>query len=328
MQLFGEFSKEMSDAKKVLITGGFGFMGAHLAVALTKGGFGVTLFDNSEWRTSSAFAIGLEKNPLVDRVFGSVMKAADLDLLKDDFDYIIYAAGVLGIKKVAEQQILTMDVNITGTRQILDVATRQKSLKRFVQFSTSEVYGQFASSPDEDQPFLIPAHGRRWCYATSKVAGEYLVSAFSAERKLSAVVVRPFNVYGAYRYGSNALTTFVKNALAGEKLTISGTGQQTRSWCHISDYVQGVLACLQADGVCGEAFNIGNDKNNITMFNLAQLICRIVDSQSAIFVDGVESEDVQFRQPNIDKARKLLNYEPKVELSAGIEDLVRWLKSV
>jgi nucleoside-diphosphate-sugar epimerase len=317
----------MSNKEKVLITGGFGFMAAHLALALTKGNFKVTLFDNSEWRTSSAFAIGLEKNNEVDRVLGSVLKPNDIDLLKDDFDYIIHAAGVLGIKKVAEQQILTMDVNISGTRHILDLASRQKALKRFVQFSTSEVYGQFASSPDEDQPFLIPGHGRRWCYATSKVAGEYLVNAFAAERNLSTVVVRPFNVYGAYRYGSNALTALAKNALAGEKLTISGTGQQTRSWCHISDYVQGVLSCLQAEGINGEAFNIGNDKNNISMFDLALLLCQIVESKSEIFVDGLDNEDVQFRKPNIDKARRLLHYEPQVDLRAGIEDLVKWLKT-
>ena len=302
-------------------------MAAHLAVALTKSNFQVTLFDNSEWRTSSAFAIGLETNTLVDRIFGSVMQPDDLDLLTNDFDYIIHAAGVLGIKKVAEQQILTMDVNISGTRHVLDVAARQKSLKRFVQFSTSEVYGQFASSPDEEQPFLIPGHGRRWCYATSKVAGEYFVNAFAAERDLSAVIVRPFNVYGSYRYGSNALTALVKNALAGEKLTISGTGQQTRSWCHISDYVQGVLGCLQAEGISGEAFNIGNDKNNISMFDLAHLICKIVQSPSEVFVDGIDREDVQFRKPNIDKARRLLAYEPQVDLADGIQDLVKWLKS-
>jgi nucleoside-diphosphate-sugar epimerase len=294
---------------------------------LAQRNFKVTLFDNSEWLISSAYAIGLESNEAVECVFGSVLNPSDLDVLKDDFDYIIHAAGVLGIKKVAERQILTMDVNISGTRHVLDVASRQKSLKRFIQFSTSEVYGQFASSPEENQPFLIPGHGRRWCYATSKVAGEYFVNAFAAERNISTVIVRPFNVYGSYRYGSNALTALAKNALAGEKLIISGNGQQTRSWCHISDYVQGVLACLQTEGISGEAFNIGNDTNNISMSDLAQLICKIVDSSSEIIIDGIDSEDVQFRKPNIDKARQLLGYDPKIDLSTGIEDLVKWLKS-
>jgi nucleoside-diphosphate-sugar epimerase len=240
--MFNGVYKSVAKTKKVLITGGFGFMAAHLADALVRNGCRVTLFDISEWSTSSAFALGLAENALVEPVHGSVTRADDFNLLADDFDYIVHAAGVLGIKKVAEQQILTMDVNILGTRYVLDFASRQKGLKRFIQVSTSEIYGQFASSPDEDQPSIIPARGHRWCYATSKTAGEFLVKAFIAERQLPAVIVRPFNVYGAYRFGSNALTTLVKNAITGSTLTISGNGEQTRSWCHIRDYVQGVPA--------------------------------------------------------------------------------------
>jgi nucleoside-diphosphate-sugar epimerase len=316
----------VAQSKKVLITGGFGFVAAHLAHVLVKNGFEVTLFDNSDWSNSSAFALGLEEQALVKRVLGSVTQPRDLELLSNDFSYIVHAAGVLGIKRVAEQQLLTMDVNILGTRHVLDLAYRQTALRRFIQFSTSETYGQFASSPDEDQPSVIPARGHRWCYATSKVAGEYLVKAFIAERGLPAVIVRPFNVYGPYRYGSNALTTLVQNAIAGTRLTISGSGEQTRSWCHIQDFVRGVLATLQIDGISGEVFNIGNDKNNISMLKLAQLICEMIGSPSEIYVDNIESDDVHFRQPNIDKARKLLNYEPEIDLPAGINDLFKWLR--
>jgi nucleoside-diphosphate-sugar epimerase len=316
----------MADEKKILITGGFGFVGAHLAHALVKNDFAVTLFDNSEWNSSSAFALGLAENALVKRVFGSVTQPHDLDLLSHDFSHIVHAAGVLGIKRVAEQQILTMDVNILGTRHVLDLADRQTQLIRFIQFSTSETYGQIASSPDEDQPSIIPARGHRWCYATSKVAGEYLVKAFIAERDLPAVIVRPFNVYGPYRYGSNALTTLVKNAIAGTRLTISGSGEQTRSWCHIRDFVRAVVATLQTDGISGEVFNIGNDKNNISMLKLAQTICEMTGSPSEIYVDNLESDDVHFRQPNISKARKLLNYEPEIDLPTGINELIKWLR--
>jgi nucleoside-diphosphate-sugar epimerase len=316
----------LANTKNVLITGGFGFIGAHLTALLLQNGFCVTLFDSCEWKSSSAAALRLDTNPLVKRVQGSIMQPNDLESLGSDFHYIVHAAGVLGIKKVAEQQILTMDVNILGTRNVLEVACRQTELKRYIQFSTSETYGQFATSLDEDQPSVIPAQGKRWCYATSKVAGEYLVKAFASERQLPSVIVRPFNVYGPYRYGSNALTTFVKNAIAGEKLIVSGTGQQTRSWCYVGDFVQGVLASLQKDGICGQTFNLGNDKNNISMLDMAKLICEIVGSTSEIEVDGLEIDDVLARKPNIDKARKLLNYEPKIDLRAGIDDVIKWLR--
>jgi nucleoside-diphosphate-sugar epimerase len=311
----------------VLVTGGFGFIGAHLANLLVHRGFYVTLFDNCAWENSSADALRLDENEYSTCVQGSIMQPIDLEKLGKEFDYIIHAAGVLGVNKVAEQQILTMDVNILGTRNVLDFSYRQKELKRFIQFSTSEIYGQFATSLDENQPAVIPAQGKRWCYAASKVAGEYLLKAFVSERQLPGVIVRPFNVYGPYRYGSNALTTFAKKAIAGEKISVSGTGQQTRSWCNVQDFVQGVFACLQTDGIIGQAFNIGNDKNNISMLELAKLVCEIAGSKSEIEIDGLEIDDVLAREPNINKARKLLNYEPVVELDIGIEEVIKWLRS-
>jgi nucleoside-diphosphate-sugar epimerase len=314
-------------AKNVLITGGLGFIGAHLANLLLINGSRVTLFDNCEWSNSSAAALKLDEYKLMSHVQGSIMQPGDFRVLGSGFDYIVHAAGVLGITKVAEQQILTMDVNIIGTRNVLDFSIQQKNLQRYIQFSTSEIYGQFATSLDEDQPAVIPAQGKRWCYAASKVAGEYLVKAFASERQLPAVIVRPFNVYGPYRYGSNALTSFVQHAIAGRKLTVSGTGRQTRSWCYVQDFVNGVFACLNQEGILGQSFNIGNDQNNISMLELAHLVCEIVGSSSEIQVDEIEIDDVLTRKPNIDKARRLLSYEPTVELRTGIEAVVKWLKS-
>lgn len=315
----------MRQDKNVLITGGYGFIGAHLGQLLLQRGFEVTLLDNTDWDKSAARAMGLQAGAGLRIAAGSIMDISDLRRLGTGFSHIVHAAGILGIKRVVEESLLTMDVNVLGTRNALEFAAEQKDLQRFVQFSTSEIYGQMAVSPAENEPSVIPTNGDRWCYATSKLAGEYFARAFLRERGIQAVIVRPFNVYGPYRFGSNAFGALIKNAIRNETILLSGDGSQTRSWCHIKDFAEGVCACLLTDGIAGEAFNIGNDRNNISMTNLAKLICDILGSRSAIETDNAFGEDVEFRQPNIDKARRLLRYEPRVELESGIRDVGSWL---
>ena len=316
----------MPTSDSILITGGFGFLGAHFASILLEQGFRVTLFDNADWSLSTACAMQLESKPGLKHVCGSVLSEADLKSLGTDFSYIAHAAGILGIKRVTEIPLQTMDVNILGTRNVLELASKQKELKRFLFFSTSEIYGQFASEPLENSTSKIPTQGARWCYATSKLAGEYFVRGFALEQNMPFVIVRPFNIYGPYRQGSNAMTELVRSAVRGEPITISGNGQQTRSWCHINDFVKGLLACLIEKEANREAFNIGNDKTYISILDLANLICEIVSSTSQISVSGSTEADVEKRLANINKARQLLKYDPQIDLDTGIRDVVAWLR--
>jgi nucleoside-diphosphate-sugar epimerase len=312
--------------KRILITGGFGFIGAHLGAALAKRDFHVVLFDNAvDIRKDVSLAVGLDKFPNVQRIPGSIMDINQLQALGEDFTYIIHAAGILGIKRVVEEPLLTMDVNIIGSRNVLEFGSTQQNLERFIQFSTSEVYGQNTDAMDEGGSSVIPLDGERWCYATSKLACEYFARSFISKTHLPGVIVRPFNVYGPYRYGSNAFTTLIQRALTGQVLKLSGNGQQTRSWCHINDFITGIQACLFAENIIGESFNLGNDQNNVSMLELSKFICNVLGSSSNIETDGVAGEDVEFRKPNIEKAKRLLAYLPCISLEEGIRDVAVWL---
>jgi nucleoside-diphosphate-sugar epimerase len=313
--------------KKTLITGGGGFIGSFLTKLLSQKKHEIVLIDACPPMSSSAYEMGLLSLPNVKYLQVDILDKEKIESLSLDFNYIIHAAGILGIKKVCEQPLLTADVNVFGTRNILELARRQKSLKRFVLFSTSEVYGQNAENVSEDSPSIIPNIGMRWVYASSKQFSEYLLKAFIQEYDVPGVIVRPFNVYGPFRKGSNAFTTLITRALENQEIYISGDGTQTRCWCYIEDFIQGVIQCLDVENIIGEAFNIGNPFESISMVDLAAKMCSLVGSQSSITILGDNVEDVRERRPDILKAQKILKYDPKVSLGEGIHHVAAWIKS-
>lgn len=312
--------------KKILITGGLGFIGSFLIKKLLLQNNTIVVLDSCNPATSSANEMGLLDS--ITTVQGSILDDSVLDALDDDFDYIVHAAGILGIKTVVEKPVLTADVNVFGTRKILDLAKRQKNLQRFILFSTSEVYGQFCSNISEDSPSVISNIGMRWVYASSKQFSEYLLKAYIQEYGIPGVIVRPFNVYGPFRQGSNAMTTLVRQALQGDTIKLSGDGKQSRAWCYIDDFVDGLIGCLVTDGIIGEAFNLGNNQESLSMLSLAERICSIVDSDSEIVIAGGSVEDVLERAPDISKAARMLGYTPKHSLNEGIKEVAEWMSSV
>ncbi|MFE2205065.1 NAD-dependent epimerase/dehydratase family protein [Streptomyces rubiginosohelvolus] len=307
---------------KVLVTGGFGFLGAWMAHRLLDRGNSITLLDNGDYEGSPAAALGLANHADVVLHRGDIRETETFDALEDTYDYIVHAAGFLGIHKVVEQPLATLDINYLGTQRCLEFAAAQPDLKRIIVFSTSEVYGRHAVDVDETSPAVIDVDSLRWGYAASKLAGEFLAMAYFAERRLPVTIVRPFNVYGPFRRGSNAVTALVERALNGEPLQISGDGGQRRTWCYVTDLTTGLEQALLSSQAVGERFNLGNDRTDMDLLELARLIVEAARSSSLVHITGSAAPDVQKRKPVIDKARRLLGYEPAIDAAEGVAQVV------
>jgi UDP-glucose 4-epimerase len=222
-----------------------------------------------------------------------------------------------------------MRVNVIGTYNALEaaVATRE-TVERLVEFSTSEVFGQHAFNVQEGHVTTIGSVGEaRWTYAVSKLAGEHMAHAYHAEFGLPAVSVRPFNIYGPGQIGGGAIRAFIEAALAGDDLTVRGDGSQIRAWCYVSDMVAGVLACLERPEAVGQAFNVGNPRSSVTIYDLAQRVLRLTACPGRIVFAPLGYTDVELRIPNVEKARELLAWEPRVELDDGLARTIAWYRN-
>ncbi|WP_405752892.1 NAD-dependent epimerase/dehydratase family protein [Streptomyces sp. NBC_00012] len=312
----------------VLITGGLGFVGATLAKSLVEAGNSVTLLDSVTPAGSTAEALGLVEDPLVTCVQGDVTDPKTFEQLADDYTHIVHAAAVLGVQRVARESLLTLDVNIRGTQMCLEFAARQRDLRRALVLSTSEVYGRHANGTPETASLRLDTDSLRWSYAASKVAAEFLAMAYQAEHGVPTTIVRPFNVYGPHRSLGNAMTTFVSRALRHEEITVTGDGRQRRSWCYITDFVDGIHRCLAQDAAIGETFNIGNDSATLGIQELAYLVVELSGSRSAVRLLGDATPDVLDRAPDISKARRLLGFRPEVGLEAGVDSVIRAMREV
>ncbi len=306
----------MISGKKVFITGGAGFIGSTLAGRLVDENQ-VVLFDN------------LSRNSLEDRPFrhhpnlrlvtGDILDAPALGAAMVGADIVIHCAAIAGIDTVIRRPVTTMRVNIVGSANVLEAASRLPSLDRVVCFSTSEVFGQHAFRSAESDATVMGAVGEaRWTYAVSKLAEEHLAIAYFHEMKLPTTVVRPFNVYGPGQVGEGALRTFIMRAIRDEPIEIHGDGSQIRAWCFIDDLVDGVLLATTAPRALGESFNIGNQRAVVTIYGLANAVVRVLGSRSAISFARKEYVDVELRVPSVSKASELLGFDAKVDLEEGI----------
>ena len=222
----------------------------------------------------------------------------------------------------------TMRVNVIGTYNALEAALATlPSLERFVDFSTSEVFGTHALNVEEGQVSTIGSVGEaRWTYAVSKLAGEHMAHAYHDELKLPTVTVHPFNIFGPGQIGGGAIRAFIEAAIADRDLTIHGDGSQIRAWTYVTDMVAGVLLCLEHPAAVGQTFNIGNPRAAVTIFDLAQRIKRISGARGEIVFQPLHYADVELRIPNVKKAREVLGWEPAVELDDGLEKTIAWYR--
>jgi nucleoside-diphosphate-sugar epimerase len=233
---------------------------------------------------------------------------------------VLHLAAIAGVDTVLKMPVTTMRVALFGSYNVLDAAVAAGSVERLVDFSTSEVFGTYAYKVNEQDVTTLGAVGEaRWTYAVSKLASEHLTHNYFVQYGLPALSIRPFNIYGPGQVGEGAIHRFIVKALAGEPLQIHTAGAQIRAWCYVDDIVDAVLLSLEKKEAVGQAFDVGNARSVCTIYDLARSIVRISGSRSPIeFIDWPHA-DIDLRVPNIDKARKLLGFAPKVDLEEGLE---------
>jgi nucleoside-diphosphate-sugar epimerase len=307
--------------KRICITGGAGFIGSHLAQRLVADNQ-VVVYDNLH-RNAIQFA-HLDGHPNLTFIKGDVMDPDATRRAVDGCDIVIHCAAIAGVYSVDRNAVTTMEVNMLGTNQVVRAALAT-GVERFVEFSTSEVYGPFIHKGKEDDLTTIgPVGENRWVYAASKLASEHLSFAHYKEDGLPLVIVRPFNVYGPRQVGDGAIRGMTLQALQHAPITLYNDGTQIRSWCFVDDFVDGVLRCAESPAAVGHAFNIGNPQGTATNFELANLIIRLTNSTSDIVFKPHPGPEVDLRVPSIEKAQALLGYRPTVSLETGVKHTIAW----
>lgn len=314
----------MIENKRVFITGGAGFIANSLLSNLLENNT-ITVFDNfhRDTLTNSPFA----KHPNLSIVKGDVLNFDDVCSSMKGADIVVHAAAIAGIDTVIKRPTHTMRVNMIGTANTLEAARINKISDRFIDFSTSEVFGSYAFKSEESGTTVAGTAGEaRWTYAVSKLAGEHLAMAYHNEFALPTVCIRPFNVYGPGQTGEGALQIFIKKALKNEDISIYGDGSQIRAWCYVDDFVDGLLRCIEDKKAIGESFNIGNARAIVTTYGLAEAVCRVLNSSSKIIFKPPLSADVELRIPSVEKADKLLGFKAKIDLEEGIRKTAEYFK--
>lgn len=315
----------------VAITGGAGFIGSQLAARLVADRqIQVVLFDNLHHDAVSGTE--LLRHPNCKLVRGDVRDKEALGQALRGAHHVIHMASIAGVDTVMRMPVTTMQVSMLGTMNVLEICQQARQdgadVRRVVDFSTSEVFGRYAFNVAETDVTQLGAVGEaRWTYAVAKLATEHLASNYHKQYGLPTVAIRPFNIYGPHQVGTGAIHHFVRNALTNDPLVIHNDGSQIRSWCYIDDIIDGILLVLTRPEAVGQSFNLGNPRSTVTIWQLANDIVRLAGSQSEIKHIQWNFTDVELRVPDITKARKLLGYEPRVDLEEGLARTVAWYRA-
>ena len=315
-------------ATRYLITGGAGFIGSHLAESLLERGDHVVALDNlSTGRLANLDRIG--NHARFRFVQGSILDELVVDEAVHECDVVVHLAAAVGVKLIVEQALRSFTTNIRGSEVVLGAAHRYR--RRILVASSSEVYGKNNAGPLHEtmERVLGPTSIERWSYSTAKAVDEILAFLYHRERGLPAVVARFFNTVGPRQspaYGM-VIPRLVRQALAAEPMTVYGDGQQSRTFCHVSDTVRAIESLVDNDGAMGEAFNVGAHRE-ITVLQLAELIRERTGSTSSIELIPYEQayargfEDMRRRVPDTTKLRSLTGWEAKRSLEEILDDVI------
>ncbi len=314
----------MIENEKILLTGGAGFIGSKLVERLVENN-SVVVLDNGRRDALKGTAAASHRN--LTWIQGDVLDADTVRRAAEGVAYVVHLAAIAGVDSVLRMPVTTMEVNIIGTINVLQAARECANLKRFVDFSTSEVFGVYAYKVREGDITSLGAVGEaRWTYAVSKLATEHLAHNYHRQYGMPTLSIRPFNIYGPGQVGEGAIHRFIVQALRGEDITIHNDGSQIRAWCYVDDIVDGILATLERPEAIGQAFNIGNPRSVVTIHHLAHQVARLSSSRSNIVHVEFNHPDVELRIPDISKARSLLGFEPKVDLEEGLLRTIEWYR--
>jgi UDP-glucose 4-epimerase len=315
-----------------LITGGAGFIGSHLAERLLEAGNDVTVVDDLS--TGSIRNIdAYRENPRFSYHIASIMDYPLMAELVDRADEVYHLAAAVGVRLIVEKPVQTIETNIRGTEIVLTLAARKK--KRVLITSSSEVYGKSSKVPfgETDDLVLGSTHRPRWGYACSKAIDEFLALAYHREQGLPAIVVRLFNTVGPRQTGEYGMVVprFVKQALAGEPISVYGDGSQSRAFADVSDVIDGLTALMHERRAAGRVFNVGNDRE-ITIADLARLVKQKTGSSSEIVFVPFETaydenfEDLARRVPDLSRIKAIVGYAPKLSIEQIIDRVVESMR--
>ena len=306
---------------KYLITGGAGFIGSHLSEALNKRGDSVVVIDN----------LSTGKNTLsssVEFIEGSIFDTTLMDKLIFQTDHILHLAAAVGVFNIVNKPLDSLITNIKGTEIILELSNKYK--KPILITSTSEVYGKNNNVPlnEESDRVLGSPLLSRWSYSEAKAIDESMAYFYYQEKGLPIRLVRLFNTVGPRQVGNYGmvLPRFVGAALKNEPLSVYGSGDQIRCFCHVTDAVRGLLLVMDSDKAIGQVFNVGNNQQ-ISIIELAKKVIEITGSNSTIEKIAYEKaypqgfEDMQRRVPDISKIKQVLGWLPEINLDQIIKDI-------
>lgn len=313
---------------KYLVTGGSGFVGSHLCERLLADGNQVLVLDNLSTGRYGNIA-NLEGRPGFELRVGSVNDYQLVEECVRECNAVFHLASAVGVRLIVDQPVLTIESIVNGTDNVLRACSRYR--RRTLITSTSEVYGKSDQLPfREDGDSVIGATTtRRWAYACAKALDEFLGLAHWHETRLPVVIVRLFNTVGPRQTGQYGMVIprFVRQALAGEPITVYGDGSQARCFGHVKDVIEGIVGLMNHTDSPGKVFNIGNDEET-TIMDLAKRIIAMTGSKSEIEIIPFSQaypagfEDMHRRIPDLTKIRNLLGYEPKRNLDAILKDVI------
>ncbi len=312
----------------VLITGGAGFIGSHLAEALLASGSEVTVVDDLSTGSMDNIRhlLGREGFRFVRE---SVRNQTTMAVLVDRCDVVYHLAAAVGVQLIVDRPVHTIETNIHGSEVVLNLAN--KFGRRTFVASTSEVYGKNTKVPfnEDDDSLLGSTRFTRWSYAASKMVDEFLALAYHDQYALESVIGRLFNTIGPRQTGAYGMVVprFVRAALTGEPLEVYGTGQQTRCFCHVADVVSALPKLMECDQAIGQVVNIGTTES-CTIQALAEKIIAMTGSSSEIRrltyeqAYGRPFDDMLIRQPDLTKIRRLIEYEPRFSLTDALQSVI------
>ena len=310
---------------RVFITGGAGFIGAHLADHYVNAGHQVTLLDN--------FSTGSKANIVhltgaVTTIEGDIRNVELIDALTKDADLVLHMAAALGVNTILESPLESMSTNITGSEVVLHAAAKYN--KRIIIASTSEIYGKNPKQPlsETDDRVVGAPQKIRWTYSDAKAIEEAMAFALHQEKNLPVTTVRLFNTVGPRQTGRYGMVVprFVHAALKNEALTIYGDGNQSRVFCHVDDAVQAIATIAHTDSTIGDVYNVGGT-GEVTIKELAEKVIAITGSKSTTtytaYSDAYPAgfEDIQRRVPDISKIKAAIGWAPGKDLSQIISDI-------
>jgi len=317
---------------KVLITGGAGFIGSHLAEVLVSQGHEVVSLDNlSTGRMENIRP--LQENPRFQLVIGSVLDERVVDKFVERCDAVFHLAAAVGVQLIVNHPLESLTTNIRGSEIVLEMAHRYH--KKVLITSTSEIYGKNASGPikEDDDRILGSPLKSRWSYSTAKAVDEILAYIYWKEKGLPSVIVRLFNTVGPRQSGAYGMVIprFVQQALKGEPLTIYGNGNQSRCFLYVLDAVGAMIKLMQLPEAAGEAFNIGSQEE-ITIRQLAEQVIALTGSSSKLdfipydkaYEEGFE--DMARRVPDTSKAKRTVGFTPTLRLNDILQSVIRYYR--